>query len=98
MLNRANAIFLKAFVVIKHKVGNSLDVRLVDHSFKLENNEAYLNQNIKNAKDNNKDDWLVEDFESKNSRKEVINSNASSNWAKEKLVQILKKEVPIPQL
>lgn len=76
-------------------MGNGLDGRSVDHLFKLEDNKAYLYQNIKNAKDNN-NDWLAENFKSKNSNKEAISNNASSNWAKEKLVQILKREALIP--
>lgn len=37
-------------------------------------------------KDNGKDNYFVKDFKSKHSNIETINSDISSNWAKEKLI------------
>lgn len=88
-------MLLKACEAIKYKVGKGLGGGLVDQLSELENNKEYLYQNMKNNEDNSKDDWLREDFESENSNIEATSSNTSSKWAKEKLVQIFKGEVPI---
>lgn len=79
-------MLLKIYEVIKYELGKGLDGGLVDQSFELENNKTYLYQNMKNVEDSSKDNWFAEDFKSENSNIKATSSNASSNWAKEKLI------------
>lgn len=100
-----DAVLLKACEAIEHEAGEGLEGGLVNQSSKVGDNKAYLHKILesessknKSSKDeSSKDDWLDEGSKCKDSDTEVVFVTASSNWAKEKLVRILKSEVLIPQ-
>ncbi|MCJ1342519.1 hypothetical protein MMC31_000705 [Peltigera leucophlebia] len=65
-----------------------LEGGLVDQSSELGDNEVYLHQDLQNKDDSTKDDWLEKDLDVEKSNDTEADTaiNASSNWAKEKLV------------
>lgn len=93
-------MLLKACEAIEHEAGEGLEGGLVDQSSEVGDNEAYLHKNLESESsedESSEDDWLDEGSECEDSDTEAAAVTASSKWAKEKLVRILKGEVLIPQ-
>lgn len=72
-------VLLKACEAIENEVGKGLNGRLVDQLFELEDNEAYLYQNMESDENISKNNWLVENSESKDSDTEATSRNTFSN-------------------
>lgn len=72
-------VLLKACEAIENEVGKGLNGRLVDQLFELEDNEVYLYQNMESDENISKNNWLVENSESKDSDTEATSRNTSSN-------------------
>ena len=101
-LEKVDAVLLGACEMVEEEVKKnleSLEDGLVDQSSELGDNEVYLHQNLQSEDDSTKDDWLEEDsdIEEFDNTEADTAINASSNWAKEKLVRIFHGDVVIPQ-
>ena len=98
----ADAVLLGACEMVEEAAEEGLEGLeggLVDQSSELGDNEVYLHQDLQSEDDSTEDDWLEEDSDVEESDDTEADTaiNASSNWAKEKLVRILHGDVLIPQ-
>lgn len=103
----ADAVLLGACEAIETAVEKGLEGSSVDQSSEIDDNKAFLQENLKSEDENKSDqkNWLDEDLDNTNNELEEAAvrcipqeaTNASSNYTKEKLVQILGEEQFIPK-
>lgn len=82
-------------------VKKGLEDGFIDQLSKIEDNKAFLQENLELAEEStsDEDDWIEDD--SKKERRATFlagnATNAKSNYAKEKLIQILERDILIPK-
>lgn len=104
---KTNVILLKACKVIETTVEKGLESSLVDQSSEIDDNKIFLQENLESEDKNksDKEDGVDKDLDDTKSEpdKAAIRCilqdarNASSNYGKEKLVQIFEGEQLIPK-
>lgn len=97
----ADAILLGACQAVETGVEVGLEGGLVDQLSEIEDNEAFLQENLESEEEStsDEDDWIEDDSEEERRATLLAGdaANAKSNHAKEKLIRILEGDILIPK-
>lgn len=100
-MKTADAILLKTCQAVETRVEKGFEKSLVNQLSEIKDNKAFLQENLESKKErtSNENNWIEDDFKKKKKTSFLAfdATNAKSNYAKEKLIGILKRDILIPK-